>query len=42
MSNLRQMLLNDSKMAVRKNFRFLKYERITYSFEASNLEISNM
>ena len=35
-------LYNGSGMAVRKNFNLLKYEHIIYSFEAHNLEISNM
>ena len=29
-------------MAVGKKFKLLKYERIIFSFEASDLEISNM
>ena len=37
---------NDSPMApewvLEKNFKLLKYEHITYSFEARNLEILNM
>ena len=33
---------NDSAMAPEKNFRLLKYEHIIYSFEARDLEISNM
>ena len=33
---------NDSKMAPEKNFKLLKYEHITYSFEARDLEISNI
>ena len=37
-----QLLRNGSAMAVQKNFRLLKYERIIYNFEARDLEISNM
>ena len=32
------MTPNGSGMGVRKNFKLLKYENITYSFEARNLE----
>ena len=35
------MLLNGSRMAVRKNFKLLKYEYTIYNFEARDLEISN-
>ena len=37
-----QFSRNDSVMAPEKIFRLLKYERIIYSFEARDLEISNM
>ena len=33
---------NGFRMAVRKNFRLLKHEHMIYSFEARDLEISNM
>ena len=35
-------LRNGSGIAVRKNFKLLKYEHIIYSFEVSALKISNM
>ena len=37
-----QFSRNDSAIAPEKNFKLLKYEHIIYSFEASDLEISNM
>ena len=37
-----QFSRNDSAMAPEENFRLLKYEHIIYSFEARDLEISNM
>ena len=37
-----QLSRNDSAMAPEKNFKLLKYEHIIYSFEARDLEISNM
>ena len=37
-----QFSRNDSAMAPEKKFKLLKYERIVYSFEARDLEISNM
>ena len=37
-----QFSRNDSAMAPEKNFKLLKYEHIIYSFEARDLEISNM
>ena len=36
------MTPNGSGMGVRKHFKLLKYGHIIYSFEARNLEISNM
>ena len=38
MSNFAKWLRNGS----RKNFKLLEYEHIIYSFEARDLEISNM
>ena len=37
-----QFSRNDSAMAPEKNFKLLKYEHIIYSFEARDLEISNV
>ena len=37
-----QFSRNDSAMAPEKNVKHLKYEHIIYSFEARDLEISNM
>ena len=37
-----QFSRNDPAMAPEKNFKLLKYEHIIYSFEARDLEISNM
>ena len=37
-----QFSRNDFVMAPEKNFRLLVYEHILYSFEARDLEISNM
>ena len=37
-----QFSRNDSSMAPEKNFKLLKYEHTIYSFEAYDLEISNM
>ena len=42
MSNFRDMALHGSGMAVRKNFKLLKYEHIIYHFKARGLEISNI
>ena len=42
MSNFHEMYRNGSRMAVQKNFKLLKYEHIMYSFEACDIEISNM
>ena len=38
MSNFREM----TQQWLRKNFKLLKYEHIIYSFEARDLEISNL
>ena len=37
-----QFSRNDSAKAPEKNFKLLNYEHIIYSFEARDLEISNM
>ena len=37
-----QFSRNDFAMALEKYFKLLKYEHIIYSFEARDLEISNM
>ena len=37
-----QFSRNDSAMAPEKNLKLLKYEHTIYSFEARDLEISNM
>ena len=42
MSNFREMLHKSSSKAPEKNFKLLKYKHIIYSFEARDLEISNM
>ena len=37
-----QFSQNDFAMALEKNFKLLKCDRIIYSFKARDLEISNM
>ena len=42
MSNFHEMSLQWLQNGCTKKFKLFKYEHIIYSFEARNLEISNM
>ena len=42
MSNFREMSPQRFRNGSRKNFKLLKYAHVIYSFEARDLEISNM
>ena len=42
MSNFREMTPQRLRNGSRQNLKLLKYEHIIYSFEARDLEISNM
>ena len=42
MSNFREITPQRLRNGSRENFKLLKYKHIIYSFEARDLEISNM